>query len=204
MFGVTDYGAFVAAFVLLLMLPGPGNLALISATAKGGLRGGLTATLGIILGDQVLLGLAIAGVATLLAASPMAFQGVQWLGCGYLVWLGLRMLGSRPGGPAAFALQPGHYLRQALLITLLNPKAIIFYMAFFPLFIDPQRHLGWLTFAFMALTIALLTLCYGLIASLLCQRLAQRLRARPWLGCWLERLAGVLLIGFGVRLVLAR
>lgn len=204
MLGVTDYGAFVAAFLLLLMLPGPGNLALVSATAKGGLRAGLAATLGIIVGDQLLLGLAIAGVATLLAAWPPGFQAVQWLGCGYLLWLGLRMLNSRPGGPPALSLQPRHYLRQALLITLLNPKAILFYMAFFPLFIDPQQHRGWQTFAFMAVTVAVLTLGYGLLVSLLCQQLAQRLRARPWLGCWLERCAGLLLIGFGMRLVLAR
>lgn len=84
MLGVTDYGAFVAAVILFLFIPGPGNLALITSTGKGGIRGGLAATFGLILGDQVLMWLAVAGVAALLAASPAAFHAVQWLGAAYL------------------------------------------------------------------------------------------------------------------------
>ena len=96
MFGVADYGSFVAAIVIFLAIPGPGNLALITSTSKGGIAGGLAATLGIIAGDQVLMWLAVAGVAALLAAYPAAFHGVQWLGAGYLAWLGLRRI-ARPG-----------------------------------------------------------------------------------------------------------
>ena len=80
MFGVADYGAFVAAIILFLLIPGPGNLALITSTSKGGIRGGLAATLGVIAGDQVLMWLAVAGVATLLRTTPLAFEAVQWLG----------------------------------------------------------------------------------------------------------------------------
>ncbi len=70
MFGIADYGAFVAAIVLFLAIPGPGNLALITSTSKGGIRGGLAATLGVIAGDQVLMWAAVAGVAALLATYP--------------------------------------------------------------------------------------------------------------------------------------
>ena len=80
MFGVADYGAFVAAIILFLAIPGPGNLALITSTGKGGVRGGLAATLGVIAGDQVLMWGAVAGVAALLVAYPAAFHAVQWLG----------------------------------------------------------------------------------------------------------------------------
>ena len=97
MFGIADYASFVIAVIVFLMIPGPGNLALITSTGKGGLRGGLAATLGVIAGDQVLMWLAVAGVAALLAAYPPAFHGVQWLGAGYLAWLGLRMLLAKPG-----------------------------------------------------------------------------------------------------------
>ena len=97
MFGIADYASFVVAVIVFLMIPGPGNLALITSTGKGGVRGGLAATLGLIAGDQVLMWLAVAGVAALLAAYPPAFRGVQWLGAGYLAWLGLRMLLARPG-----------------------------------------------------------------------------------------------------------
>lgn len=76
-FGISDYGAFVAAIVLFLAIPGPGNLALITSTSKGGMAGGLMATLGVIVGDQVLMWLAVAGVAAVLAAYPAAFAAIQ-------------------------------------------------------------------------------------------------------------------------------
>ncbi len=167
MFGIADYGAFVAAIILFLAIPGPGNLALITSTSKGGIVGGLAATLGVIAGDQVLLWAAVAGVAALLAAWPPAFQAVQWGGAAYLAWLGFRMLTAKPGDAPVLNIQPRHYFRQAGLITLLNPKAIVFYMAFFPLFVDPVQHQGLLTFGVMALTIAALTFGYGLVVVLL-------------------------------------
>ena len=101
MFGIADYGAFVAAIVLFLAIPGPGNLALITSTSKGGVRGGLAATMGVIAGDQVLMWAAVAGVAALLAAYPAAFNAVQWLGAAYLAWLGFKMLTAKPGAKPA-------------------------------------------------------------------------------------------------------
>jgi leucine efflux protein len=204
MFGVADYGSFVVAVIVFLMIPGPGNLALITSTGKGGIAGGLAATMGVIAGDQVLMWLAVAGVAALLTAYPPAFHAVQWLGAAYLAWLGLRMLLAKAGAAPVLDIKPHHYFRQALTITLLNPKAIVFYMAFFPLFVDPARHQGLLTFGVMAATIAALTFAYGLIVVLLTDRLAERLRARPAISQALSKLAGVFLIGFGVKLVLSR
>lgn len=204
MFGVADYGAFVAAIILFLAIPGPGNLALITSTGKGGLRGGLAATLGVMAADQVLLWGAVAGIAALLVTYPAAFFAVQWLGAAYLAWLGLRMLLAKPGDQPVLNIRAGHYFRQAGLITLLNPKAIVFYMAFFPLFVDPARHQGLLTFGVMAATIAALTFAYGLIVVLLVHYMAERLRARPWIGRLLEKTAGVFLIGFGLKLATGR
>lgn len=204
MLGVTDYSAFVIAFIILLAIPGPGNFALITSTGKGGIKGGLAATLGVICGDQVLLWLAVAGVAALLNTYPAAFHLVQWLGAAYLAWLGARMLLAKPGTAPLRQMKPNHYLRQTLMITLLNPKAIVFYMAFFPLFVDPVRHQGLVTFAFMAVTIAVLTFLYGLIAVLLTHFLAERLRANPKVSSALEKLAGACLLGFGIKLAVLR
>ncbi len=204
MFGVADYGAFVVAILVFLAIPGPGNLALITSTGKGGIRGGLAATFGIIAGDQVLMWAAVAGVATLLVTYPAAFSAVQWLGAAYLAWLGLRMLLAKPGDAPVLHIEPRHYFRQAAVITLLNPKAIVFYMAFFPLFVDPARHQGVLTFAVMAATIAFLTFLYGLVAVLLTHFLAERMRANPRIGRVLEKVAGVFLIGFGVKLAVSK
>ncbi|QAZ38242.1 lysine transporter LysE [Methylibium sp. Pch-M] len=204
MLGVADYGAFVVTVIVFLAIPGPGNLALITSTGKGGLRGGFAATLGVIAGDQVLMWLAVAGVATLLQAAPVVFGAVQWLGAAYLAYIGWRLITSRPGDAPVLQILPRHYFRQACMITLLNPKAIVFYMAFFPLFVDPARHQGLPPFGLMAATIAALTFLYGAIVVLLTHRLADRLRASPRITKALERLAGALLIGFGVKLVLSR
>lgn len=204
MFGIADYGAFVAAIILFLAIPGPGNLALITSTGKGGLRGGMAATLGVIAGDQVLMWMAVAGVAALLATYPAAFNAVQWLGAGYLAWLGWKMLTAKPGDKPVLNIRPRQYFQQGLTITLLNPKAIVFYMAFFPLFVDPARHQGLLTFGVMAATIAALTLAYGLVVVLLTHFLAERMRANPAIARTLEKLAGVFLIGFGVKLALTK
>ncbi|MCU0956992.1 MAG: LysE family transporter [Hydrogenophaga sp.] len=170
MFGIADYGAFVVAIIVFLAIPGPGNLALITSTGKGGIPGGLAATLGVIAGDQVLMWMAVAGVAALLAAYPAAFA----------------------------------FFQQALTITLLNPKAIVFYMAFFPLFVDPQKHQGLVTFGAMAATIAVLTFVYGLAVVLLTHFLAERMRASPRITQLLNKVAGVFLIGFGIKLAISK
>ena len=204
MFGVADYGAFVVAVIVFLAIPGPGNLALITSTSKGGVIGGLAAALGVIVGDQLLMWSAVAGVAAVLTTSPVLFNAVQWLGAAYLAWMGWRMISAKPGDAPVLNIRAGQYMRQALMITLLNPKAIMFYMAFFPLFVDPVRHQGLITFAVMALTIAVLTLLYCLVAVLLTRHFAQRLRASPSVTRWLNRVAGTLLIGFGLKLAFSR
>lgn len=203
-FGIADYSAFIIAIIIFLAIPGPGNLALITSTSKGGILGGLAATLGVIAGDQVLMWLAVAGVAALLSAYPTAFNAVQWLGAAYLAWLGFKLLTAKPGGKPVLNIQPRHYFKQAMMITFLNPKAIVFYMAFFPLFVDPVKQQGLLTYAVMAATIAALTFAYGLTATLISHFMAERIRANPRATGVLHKLAGIFLIGFGVKLALSK
>lgn len=202
--GVADYGAFVIAVLVFLAIPGPGNLALITSTSKGGIAGGMGATLGVIGGDQLLLWAAVAGVSAIMVAYPTAFHAVQWLGAIYLAWLGAKMLLAKPGAAPILQIKPRHYFRQALFITLLNPKAIVFYLAFFPLFVDPAQHQGLKTFGVMAATIAVLTFLYGLAAVLLTWKLAERLRANPKVVTTLEKAAGMFLVAFGIKLALSR
>ena len=204
MLGVTDFGAFVLAIIILLLIPGPGNLALITSTTKGGIQGGFGAIFGVILGDQVLMWCAVAGVAALLNAYPAAFQVVQWLGSAYLVWMGGKMIIAKSGDAPILNIKPYHFLRQALAITLLNPKAIVFYMAFFPLFIDPVRHQGFVTFSFMAFCVALLTFIYGITVVLLTYFLADHLRSNPKVSSALWKIAGLCLVGFGIKLFFSR
>jgi threonine/homoserine/homoserine lactone efflux protein len=200
MLGISDYWAFVAAVLVFLALPGPGTFTLLTATAKGGMRAGTAATFGLIAGDQVLMWLAAAGVAAVLQANEALFKGLQYVGAAYLMWIGLRLLLARAGSATPIPLRPRHFARQAFLITLMNPKAIVFYMAFFPLFIDAQRHQGFATFAAMAATIAVITLAYCLTLCAFASAISERLRSHRWLAVALQRVAGVALIGFGFRL----
>jgi threonine/homoserine/homoserine lactone efflux protein len=204
MFGITDYPAFVLAVIVFLAIPGPGNLALLTSTAKGGLRGGFAATLGVIAGDQVLMWAAVAGVAAVLATEPDLFQALQFVGAAYLSFVGYKMWTAQPGDEPIINITAGLYFRQSFWITLLNPKAIMFYMAFFPLFIDPQAHAGLMTFGVMALTVVGLTFMYGLVVCVLAQRLSSRLQQRPWVGPALQKLGGGLLVAFGLKLVLGK
>ena len=203
-FGIADYASFVIAILVFLLIPGPGNLALITSTSKGGIAGGLGATFGVIAGDQVLLWAAVAGVSAVMAAYPAAFHIVQWVGAVYLAWLGIKMLMAKPGDAPILRIKPRHYVRQALFITLLNPKAIVFYMAFFPLFVDPATHQGMTTFRVMAVTIAVLTFLYGLTSVLLTTFFAQRIRANPKISGFLNKAAGVFLICFGLKLAISK
>ena len=202
MFGVADYGAFVVAVIVFLAIPGPGNLALLGATAHGGVRSGMAATLGVIAGDQTLLWLAVSGLSALLAAYPSAFQAIQWAGAIYLVWLGAKLLRTRLDDAPVLELKPDHFFKQAFFITVLNPKAIVFYMAFFPLFVNPAEHQGRITFAVMAATIAALTLAYGVVIVVSAHLLTKRTNAHRIVGFMLNKITGLLLIIFGLKMAL--
>jgi len=204
MLGISDYPAFVGAVIVFLAIPGPGNLALLTATAQGGRKGGISATCGVIVGDQVLMWAAVGGLAAVLQAAPIWFLALQWAGALYLGYLGVQMIRAKPEEAPLLDMSSGRYFRQTLFITLLNPKAIVFYMAFFPLFIDPAQNPGWLTFASMSLTVAVLTFLYGAGLTLLAHRLAGNMQTHPLIGQWLQKIAGVVLLGFGLRLVLQK
>jgi threonine/homoserine/homoserine lactone efflux protein len=175
---------------------------LLTATGKGGVRSGMAATLGVMAGDQVLLWLAVAGLSAVLISYPGLYSTVKWTGAAYLLGLGYSLYNAKADDAPVLNMEAGRYFRQALFITVLNPKAIIFYMAFFPLFVDPAIHQGLITFGVMAATIALLTLIYGLVVVLLAHHLAERVRANPLVRVVLNKVAGAMLIGFGLKLAL--
>lgn len=204
MLGITDYWAFALAVLIFLALPGPGTFGLLAATGKGGARAGAAGTLGVIVGDQLLMWMAALGVAAVLQAHPLWFRALQYAGAAYLVYVGVRLLFRRPAHAAAPPpMQSGHYFRQLLLITLLNPKAIVFYMAFFPLFIDPATQRGFVTFGAMALTIAVIALVYCLALVFFAHALRRRVLAHRGVARALECIAGAMLVAFGIRVAQA-
>jgi len=203
MFGINDFWSFVGAVLIFLALPGPGTFCLLASTARNGLAGGYASLLGLILGDQVLMWMAVAGVAAVLQAHPLLFNGLQYLGAAYLVYLGIRLIWpgrNQDAPPIPFA--NARDFKRGLLVTLVNPKAIGFYMAFLPLFIDPATHPGLPTFAAMAATIALCTLIYCTVLIFVGNVMSQRLREMPRVTLFAGRIAGIFLIAFGVKLTI--
>ena len=203
MFGISDYPTLVATTFVFLALPGPGTLALLHATAHGGWRAGAAATGGLMAADQLLLWFAVGGVAAALLVRPALLALLQGAGALYLGWVGITLMIER-SSPAAESSSPAqlHHARRAFLITLLNPKALFFYVAFIPLFVDPARHRGAETFLAIAVTVAAITAFYCLTLCALAGRLSAWFGQRPAAGRWLRRAAGVALLGFGIQMLL--
>ena len=132
---------FVTASVVLLVIPGPTIALVIARSLTEGRSVALPLVLGVGLGDLVAASLALAGAGALLAASATAFTAVKVMGALYLIWLGLRLALSEPSAPQAGALPANGRgaFRDGFLVTLLNPKGILFFVAFVPQFIAPDR-----------------------------------------------------------------
>lgn len=204
MFGIDHYPAFIAAVLLFQLVPGPGTIAILAATARGGQATGMAAVAGTLAADFLYMLAAVAGLSALLLAWPTVFTALQWLGITYLVWLGVQLL-RQPltplDGTAVAPTTPRRAFRQAFFVGLTNPKAMLFFVAFFPLFLPAAAapttlvalmvHVTVLSFAYQALLVV--------VGAAAARRLA-RVRAARWLA---TRLAGVALVAFGVRLALA-
>jgi leucine efflux protein len=199
--GITDVWQLVVATMVFLMLPGPGTFCILTCAGKHGLRGGFTSLAGVMLGNAILMFLAAIGVAALLQANPLLFKAMQYLGAGYLAYLGFRLLTSKDRkGSAVVPFTNTADFRRGLLVTLINPKAIVFYMAFFPLFIDPAQHKGSPTFIVMGMIICCCTLFYGSLLVLAGNAAARSLANNRRIAALASRSAGMFLIGFGIKL----
>jgi leucine efflux protein len=199
--GIADVGQLVIATFVFLALPGPGTFCVLSCTARHGIRGGYAAVAGLILADAMLMLLAALGVAAVLKTYPALFHGLQYLGAAYLAWLGFRLLLAKEGQSAGIVpFSQAADFRRGFLVTCINPKAIVFYMAFFPLFIDPAKHQGGMTFLAMAAIIATCTFCYCSLLVLVGNAAAARLRRHRTIARLANYAAGIFLIGFGIKL----
>ncbi len=204
MFGIINYGTFIVTVLLFLAIPGPGLLGIIASAGKDGRRAGFAATLGVVGGDWVHMFLAGIGVAALLQANPAVFKGIQYLGAAYLIYLGIGLLRTRiedkPADAEAEPAAGSRHLRRLFVITLMNPKAIVFYMAFFPLFINPEQHHGAWTLLAMGLTVSSLTILFCFSVVLLVNLITSKLKNNARISRVAHRIAGIALIGFGIKL----
>jgi leucine efflux protein len=202
MFGIRNYGSFVAAILVFQLIPGPGTLAILNATAKRGIGAGIGAVLGTLTGDFVYMLAAVLGLAAVLAAYPQVLAAAQWAGIAYLCWLGIRLLVARTdAAPAAAGRGSGlMYFRQAFAVSLTNPKVVMFFMAFFPLFLRPESTPA--TLVAMMVHVTLIAFAYQAGLVFIGNAAARRLARWPQARRLATRLAGVALIGFGARLAL--
>jgi threonine/homoserine/homoserine lactone efflux protein len=201
MFDIQNYGSFIAAIVVFQLIPGPGTLAILNATARNGVGAGLGAVLGTLAGDFLFMVAAVAGLAAVMNANPALFQALQWFGAAYLCWMGLQLLRARIAGDAATT-EPGKaaavYFRQAFAVSITNPKVVLFFVAFFPLFLRPDS--SSLTLAAMMVQVTAISFLYQAGLVLAGNSIARKLEALPSARRIATRLAGVALIGFGIKL----
>jgi threonine/homoserine/homoserine lactone efflux protein len=194
--------AFCAAALTLVMIPGPTVMLVIGQSLGGGRRNALPLAAGVALGDLVAMVLSLAGLGALLAASATLFAAVKWVGAAYLIWLGVKLWRAPVTLEAVPPLPPARALRQAFVVTALNPKGIVFFVAFVPQFIDPARDFATQA-AILVATFSTFggvnALCYALLAS----RLSGAVR-RPGVRRAMNRLGGTVLVGAGLAVALRR
>ncbi len=215
MLGVTDLPTYLVGLVLIVLLPGPNSLYVVSVAARRGVRTGYRAAAGVWCGDTVLMVLSAAGVASLLQANAVLFGIVKFAGAGYLTWLAIGMLraawsmwrtrrertveaeASAPEGPAE---RP---FRRALVISLFNPKAILFFIAFFVQFVDPAYAYPALSFVVLGALAQLASFLYLTLLIFTGTHLAEAFRRRKRLSAGATSAAGALFLGFAVKLSLS-
>ncbi len=201
MFDIRNYSSFVAAITVFQLIPGPGTLTILNATARNGVGAGLGAVLGTLTGDFLFMVAAVAGLAAVMNANPILFQALQWFGAGYLCWMGLQLLragATGEGGAAEPKKSARVYYRQALTVSLTNPKVVLFFVAFFPLFLRPGSSNA--TLAAMMVHVTGISLLYQAGLVFVGNAVAKRLKSIPSARKVATRLAGIALIGFGIKL----
>lgn len=201
---------FLLAAVLLTATPGPDNLMVLSVGASKGRRLGMAFGLGCAAGCLSHTLLAALGVSAVLAASPVAFTALRVLGGAYLVLLGIGALRSRGGvglpmaGADAAGDSAARQFAKGVLANAINPKVVLFFLSFLPQFVVPAQ-------GSVPLQMAVLGLVFTLQAAVLFGALGwfaggigQWLQRRPRAGLWLDRASGVVFVGLGLRMALAR
>ncbi|MFD5191377.1 leucine efflux protein LeuE [Streptomyces sp. NPDC058357] len=219
MLGVTDLPTYLAGLVLIVLLPGPNSLYVLSVAARRGVRTGYVAAAGVWTGDTVLMTLSALGASSLLQTTPVLFAVVKYAGAGYLAWLAIGMLRAavamwrerhrrvaeltgEDAGPVAVAAMERPY-RRALVVSLFNPKAILFLISFFVQFVDPGYAYPALSFLVLGTLLQIASFLYLSMLIFGGTRLSAAFRRRKRLSAGATSAAGLLFLGFAAKLSLS-
>ncbi|THF66550.1 leucine efflux protein LeuE [Pseudothauera nasutitermitis] len=214
-YGVTDLPTFVLGTIFIVLLPGPNSLYVMSVASRLGIAPGYRAACGVFAGDAVLMVLAATGTASVLRATPELFMVIKYAGAAYLAWVGLNLLRAalrswrrgQPGTDAPPAAAPApstsRPFRGALLISLMNPKAILFFVSFFIQFVDPAYAHPGLSFLILGTIVQIVSALYLSVLIFGGAYLAAQFRRRRRLAAAATGGVGGLFIGFGAKLATA-
>jgi len=210
--GITDLWTYVLGTLFIVLLPGPNSLFVLATAAQRGVGAGYRAASAVFLGDAVLMALSALGIASLLKAEPVLFLGLKYVGAAYLFYLGIGML---RGGlqklrqPVEQAAAPAKQVdvnqpfRKALLLSLSNPKAILFFVSFFIQFVDPGYAYPGVSFLVLGTILEIISALYLSFLIFSGVRLAAWFRRRQRLAAGASSGVGALFVGFGVKLASA-
>src|SRR5574343_349262 len=215
-YGITDLWTFVIGTVVIVLLPGPNSLYVMTVASREGIAAGYRGACGIFVGDTLLMIAAATGVASLLQATPALFMLIKYSGAAYLAWLGVKLLqaglarwrqpvdpADGTGDPLSQRLDASRYFSIALLISLTNPKAILFFVSFFIQFVSPDYPHPALSFALLGIIVQICSALYLTLLIFGGVHLARQVSRRRWLAAGGTGAVGALFIGFGAKLASA-
>jgi threonine/homoserine/homoserine lactone efflux protein len=207
MLGIHHYWLFIATAVVLIITPGQDTFFILGRSLAGGRTAGISAALGVSVGTVLHTVFAALGLSALLATSPYAFMTVKFAGAAYLIYIGIRALlarGSLPAGDAGTA--TGHWpaFRQGILTNLLNPKVALFFLALLPQFIAADSRQKVAAFLALGLSFVTLGLAWCVMLAIAAAKLRGAFLRRPSMAQVLNKIAGAMFIGLGLRLAAAR
>jgi leucine efflux protein len=201
MIGIQNYSSFIVAIFVFQIIPGAGTVAILNATARNGIGSGMKAVFGTLSGDFIYMLTAVLGLAAILSAYPRLLDIAQWFGITYLFFVGWKLLKTSSANQASdLLLKKGGwtYFWQALAVSLTNPKVIMFFMAFFPLFLgDESRPV---TLFILMVHVTVISFVYQTCLVLVCNVIMQRLLNWKYARVAANRLAGITLIALGAKL----
>ncbi|KWW06203.1 leucine efflux protein LeuE [Escherichia fergusonii] len=203
-FGVLNYWTYLVGAIFIVLVPGPNTLFVLKNSVGSGIKGGYLAACGVFIGDAILMFLAYAGVATLIKTTPLLFNIVRYLGAFYLLWLGAKILyatlKAKGGETASEDVHFGAIFKRALVLSLTNPKAILFYVSFFVQFIDVNAPHTGLSFFILATTLEVVSFCYLSFLIISGAFVTQYIRTKKKLAKVGNSLIGLIFVGFAARL----
>ncbi|WP_157753852.1 LysE family translocator [Lysobacter capsici] len=210
MFDTATLTAYLIAAAVLVFIPGPGTAWIIAQSAAGGTARGVQAAFGLETATLIHALAAGLGLSALLATSALAFEVLKYAGAAYLIWLGIKAWRSAPAPadataepvaealPATARVSARHVYLRSVVTGVLNPKVALFFLAFLPQFVHPERGMVWLQFLVLGALLSMIGMLNSLMLSFAVGRFGRRFAAGG--GRWKERLTGSVFIALGLRL----